>query len=74
MVLRKKLKSYNKGLSFSPAMAELKSLKAIGINITDMEVISRTQLKTKAKEIFEALSMRPPNRILSSDDLKIILV
>ena len=67
--LEKKLKDYFKKEKFSMTelLRELKSLHAIELKVNNKKVKIRTELKEGANDIFRAIGMRPPNRILYSE-------
>jgi len=69
VALYKKLKTHFKDESFSytALMRDLSSLQAIGLTIKDKQIKIRTELKDGTSQIFRAIGMRPPNRILSSE-------
>ena len=69
MTLYRKLKTHFKdeGFSFTEIMRDLSSLQAISLTIKDKQVKIRTELKDGASQIFRAIGMRPPNRILHSE-------
>jgi len=73
-VFYKKLVSHQKDISWTEVMHDLKRLKAIGLKIKNSEVILRTELKDGASVAFRALSMRPPNRILSQEPLNHVVI
>ena len=67
--LEKKLKSYFKNEKFSMThlLRDLKSLHVIELNVDNKKVKIRTELKQGANDIFRAIGMRPPCRILYSE-------
>lgn len=73
-VFYKKLVHHQRDISWTEVMHDLKSLKAIGLKIKNSHVILRTELKEGANRAFRALSMRPPNRILSQEPLRNVVI
>lgn len=74
--LFKKLKKNSKKdetFSMIEVMRDLKSLHAIGLTIDDRKVKVRTELKDGAVKAFQAIGMRPPNRILSSEVKNVVI-
>lgn len=65
MYLRKKLFDSNfVKTDLDELINEIKAIKAIKIQIKDKSVVMRTELGKAADQLFRALSIRPPNRIL----------
>ena len=75
VALYKKLKAYFKdeAFSYTALMKDLSALKAIKLTIKDKHVKLRTELKDGANDIFKALGMRVPNRILDSDLQNVVI-
>jgi transposase len=73
--LYKKLKSHFKKESFSMTalMHDLKALRTIGLSVKNTQVKIRTELKDGAVQIFNAIGMRPPNRILQSGNRPVVI-
>ncbi|MFQ5753444.1 MAG: IS1634 family transposase [bacterium] len=69
VALYKKLKSYfdKKSFSMTSLLHQLGQLHAIELNVQGKRAKIRTELKQGASQIFRAISMRPPNRILYSE-------
>ncbi|MDA2922243.1 IS1634 family transposase [Patescibacteria group bacterium AH-259-L07] len=63
MILRKKL--HNHGLSsLDDQLQAVRQIKAVKIRINQKQGVLRTELPEKAYQVFQALHMRPPNRIV----------
>jgi transposase len=75
VALYKKLKAHFKDEPFSymALMRDLSSLQAIGLTIKNKQIKIRTELKDGASQIFRAIGMRPPNRILSSEIENVVI-
>jgi transposase len=72
--LYKRIKKEDEESSYRLVMSDLRQLRAIGLRLKDQEAIIRTELQPGAALAFRALSMRPPNRILSSTGSETVVV
>ena len=74
-VLYKKLKeTKKKDISYTQVITHLKALQTSELEIKDKKVKIRTELQAGAALAFQALGMRPPNRILFTENLKSVVV
>jgi transposase len=67
--LYKKLKAHygKEKFSLTALLKDLKALRAIDLNVQGKKAKIRTELRDGATQIFRAIGMRPPNRILYSE-------
>lgn len=62
--LNKKLKESNENNSYPKSLASLKRLKVIQMSVKKKEVHMTTDIEARAKDVFKAIKMRPPEKIL----------
>lgn len=69
VALYKKLKVFfdKESFSMTALLRQLRQLHAIELDVQGKKVKLRTELKEGANQIFRAIGMRPPNRILYSE-------
>jgi transposase len=75
VALYKKLKAYFKDrpFSFTALMRELQAVHAVGLTLKGKKTVIRTELKEGACDIFRAIGMRVPNRILRSEVENVVI-
>jgi len=64
VVLRKRLKESGCEEPYGNVMIDLERLKAIELKISDKRYVVRTDLEGKAYEVFKAVGLRPPGKVL----------
>lgn len=64
IVLEKKLKETKKDFSFSQILTDIKKIKAVKFKVKDKEYVMRTEIQGQAYTAFQALSFKPPPRVL----------
>lgn len=62
--LNNKLKARNKNSSYPESMASLKRLRVVEMCAKGKALHMTTNIENKAKEVFKAIQMRPPEKIL----------
>lgn len=73
-VFYKKLKDEDPKMAYGDILDDVKALKSCNLDVKSHRVRIRTELKPGAAKAFRAIGMRPPNRILSLEDGKSVVV
>ena len=64
VVLRKRLKECGCEESYRDLMIDLENLKAVELEVGGKRYVVRTDLEGKAYEVFKAVGLRPPGKVL----------